>query len=85
MTQSEGFPATIHQDTRFVNDHTWAVGNWVRAAWNSLAESGIAEQVAVWWGCFDEPASCTWDVEPGRRRLPSVPWPRSPCRAPKAS
>jgi beta-galactosidase len=28
MTQSEGFPATIHQDTKFVNAHTWAVGNW---------------------------------------------------------
>ncbi|MFF2515663.1 hypothetical protein [Streptomyces sp. NPDC058086] len=24
------------------------------------------EQVAVRWGHFDEPTSCTWDVEPGR-------------------
>lgn len=149
MTQSEGFPATIHQDTNFVNDHTWAVGNWVWAAWDYLGESGIGktpmapegtaagigdqdvmpgwsiartlhhswggfgypypyfqgncgdidligrrkpqnhwraavsgvspvemlverptlpgtEQVAVWWGYFDELASWTWDVEPGR-------------------
>ena len=148
MTQSEGFPATIHQDTTFVNDNAWAVGSWVWAAWDYLGESGIGktpmapegtvasigdqsvmpgwsiartlhhswggfgypypyfqgncgdidltgnrkpqnhwraavsglspvellverptlpgtEQVAVWWGYFDELASWTWDVEPG--------------------
>jgi hypothetical protein len=148
MTQSEGFPATIHQDTEFVAEHTWAVGNWVWAAWDYLGESGIGktpmapegtaasigdqsvlpgwsrartlrhswggfgypypyvqgncgdldligqrkpqnhwraaltgrspvellverpvlpgtEQVAVWWGYFDELADWTWDVDPG--------------------
>ncbi|MFJ3778822.1 glycoside hydrolase family 2 TIM barrel-domain containing protein [Streptomyces sp. NPDC090075] len=148
MTQSEGFPATIHQDTRFVEEHAWAVGNWVWAAWDYLGESGIGktpmapegtaasigdqsvmpgwslaralhhswggfgypypyfqgncgdldligqrkpqnhwraaltgrspvevlverptlpgtEQVAVWWGYFDELAGWTWDVDPG--------------------
>nr|WSY49105.1 DUF4982 domain-containing protein [Streptomyces sp. NBC_00886] len=148
MTQSEGFPATIHQDTTFVNDNAWAVGSWVWAAWDYLGESGIGktpmapegtaasigdqsvlpgwsiartlhhswggfgypypyfqgncgdidligrrkpqnhwraavsglspvellverptlpgtEQVAVWWGYFDELASWTWDVESG--------------------
>ncbi|MER6128591.1 DUF4982 domain-containing protein [Streptomyces sp. NPDC001795] len=43
MTQSEGFPATIHQDTKFVNDNAWAVGNWVWAAWDCLGESGIGK------------------------------------------
>ncbi|WP_392675779.1 glycoside hydrolase family 2 TIM barrel-domain containing protein [Streptomyces sp. LN785] len=43
MTQSEGFPATIHQDTKFVNDHAWAVGSWVWAAWDYLGESGIGK------------------------------------------
>jgi beta-galactosidase len=149
MTQSEGFPATIYQDTKFVNDNDWAVGSWVWAAWDYLGESGIGktpmapegtaagigdqsvmpgwstartlhhswggfgypypyfqgncgdidligrrkpqnhwraavsglspvellverptlpgtEQVAVWWGYFDELASWTWDVDPGR-------------------
>ena len=146
MTQSEGFPATIYQDTKFVEDNTWAVGSWVWAAWDYLGESGIGktpmapegtaaaigdqsvmpgwsiartlhhswggfgypypyfqgncgdidligqrkpqnhwraavsgrspvevlverptlpgtEQVAVWWGYFDELAGWTWDVE----------------------
>jgi beta-galactosidase len=148
MTQSESFPATIYQDAAFVNANTWAVGNWVWAAWDYLGESGIGktpippvgtgatigdqsvmpgwsiartlhhswggfgypypyfqancgdidligqrkpqnhwraavsgrspvellverpappgtEQVAVWWGYYDELASWTWDVEPG--------------------
>ncbi|GGN21229.1 glycoside hydrolase family 2 TIM barrel-domain containing protein [Streptomyces fuscichromogenes] len=148
MTQSEGFPATIHQDTRFVAENDWAVGNWVWAAWDYLGESGIGktpmapagtaasigdqsvmpgwslartlhhswggfgypypyfqgncgdldligqrkpqnhwraavtgrspvellverpvlpgtEQVAVWWGYFDELAGWTWDVDAG--------------------
>jgi beta-galactosidase len=147
MTQSEGFPATIYQDTVFANDNAWAVGSWVWAAWDYLGESGIGktpippegtgatigdqsvmpgwsisrtlhhswggfgypypyfqancgdidligqrkpqnhwraaisghspvemlverpappglEQVAVWWGYYDELASWTWDVEP---------------------
>jgi beta-galactosidase len=148
MTQSESFPATIHQDTKFADDNAWAVGNWVWAAWDYLGESGIGktpmapegtsasigdqsvmpgwsiartlhhswggfgypypffqancgdidligqrkpqnhwraavsgrspvellverpvspgtEQVAVWWGYFDELESWTWDAEPG--------------------
>jgi beta-galactosidase len=148
MTQSEGFPATIHQDTVFVEDNPWAVGNWVWAAMDYLGESGIGktlmaaagttasigdqsvmpgwsaartlhhswggfgypypyfqgncgdldligqrkpqnhwraavsggspvellverpvlpgtEQVAVWWGYYDELESWTWDVAPG--------------------
>ncbi|MEU5597620.1 glycoside hydrolase family 2 TIM barrel-domain containing protein [Streptomyces sp. NPDC020298] len=148
MTQSEGFPATIYQDTKFAEDHPWAVGSWVWAAWDYLGESGIGktpmapegtaasigdqsvmpgwsvartlhhswggfgypypyfqgncgdldligrrkpqnhwraaisgrspvellverptrpgtEQVAVWWGYFDELTSWTWDVDPG--------------------
>ncbi|MEN3359289.1 MAG: beta-galactosidase [Mycobacteriales bacterium] len=147
MTQSESFPVTIYQDAAFVRDNTWAVGNWVWAAWDYLGESGIGktpippegtgatfgdqdvmpgwsiartlhhswggfgypypyfqancgdidmigqrkpqnhwraavsgrspvellverpapaglEQVAVWWGYYDEQASWTWDVEP---------------------
>ncbi|MFI2200169.1 beta-L-arabinofuranosidase domain-containing protein [Streptomyces sp. NPDC020192] len=43
MTQSEGFPATIYQDTAFVNEHAWAVGSWVWAAWDYLGESGIGK------------------------------------------
>ncbi|MEU9455521.1 glycoside hydrolase family 2 TIM barrel-domain containing protein [Streptomyces sp. NPDC048277] len=148
MTQSEGFPATLHQDTEFVAENAWAVGSWVWAAWDYLGESGIGktpmapegtaasigdqsvmpgwsiartlhhswggfgypypyfqgncgdldligqrkpqnrwraaltgrspvellverptlpgtEQVAVWWGYFDELAGWTWDVDPG--------------------
>jgi beta-galactosidase len=149
MTQSESFPATISQDTTFVHDNVWAVGNWVWAAWDYLGEAGIGktpippvgtaatigdqsvmpgwsiartlhhswggfgypypyfqancgdldligqrkpqnhwraavsgrspvellverpappgtEQVAVWWGYYDELASWTWEVEPGQ-------------------
>lgn len=148
MTQSESFPATIYQDATFADDHAWAVGNWVWAAWDYLGESGIGktpmapagtaasigdqdvmpgwsiartlhhswggfgypypyfegncgdidligrrkpqnhwraavygrspaemmverptapgtEQVAVWWGYYDELASWTWDVDAG--------------------
>jgi beta-galactosidase len=148
MTQSESFPATIFQDVAFVQANTWAVGNWVWAAWDYLGESGIGktpippvgtgatfgdqdvmpgwniartlhhswggfgypypyfqancgdldligqrkpqnhwraavtgrspvellverpappglEQVAPWWGYYDELTSWTWDVEPG--------------------
>ncbi|HEX4705633.1 MAG TPA: glycoside hydrolase family 2 TIM barrel-domain containing protein, partial [Pseudonocardiaceae bacterium] len=147
MTQSESFHVTIFQDTAFTHANTWAVGNWVWAAWDYLGEAGIGktpippvgtaatlgdqdvmpgwsiarllhhgwggfgypypyfqancgdidmigqrkpqnhwraavsgrspvellvlrpapqgtEQVAVWWGYYDELASWTWDVEP---------------------
>jgi beta-galactosidase len=43
MTQSEGFPATIGQDTAFVAANDWAVGNWVWAAMDYLGESGIGK------------------------------------------
>lgn len=149
MTQSESFPVTIYQDTVFSRGNTWAVGNWVWAAWDYLGEAGIGktpipptgtgatfgdqdvmpgwsiarvlhhswggfgypypyfqancgdidligqrkpqnhwravvsgrspvellvarpappglEQVAVWWGYYDELPSWTWDVEPGQ-------------------
>ncbi|HEX6354930.1 glycoside hydrolase family 2 TIM barrel-domain containing protein [Actinophytocola sp.] len=147
MTHNETFPATIHQDVTFANEHAWATGTWVWAAWDYLGEAGIGktmippvgtaaaigdqsvlpgwstartlhhnwagfgypfpyyqancgdfdligqpkpqhfwrravtgrspvevlverpvppgtEQVAVWWGYFDELVSWTWDVEP---------------------
>jgi beta-galactosidase len=149
MTQSESFPATIHQDTSYADANAWAVGSWVWAAWDYLGEAGIGktpvppagtsdqigdqwlnpgwsaartlhhswggygypypcfqancgdidligqrkaqnhwraavngtspvemlverppppgtEQVALWWGYYDELESWTWDVEPGQ-------------------
>ena len=43
MTQSEGFPATIYQDTTFVAGNAWAVGSWIWAAWDYLGESGLGK------------------------------------------
>jgi len=43
MTQSESFPVTIYQDAVFSHDNTWAVGNWVWAAWDYLGEAGIGK------------------------------------------
>ena len=43
MTHSEGFPATIHQDTEFSAGNAWAVGTWVWAAMDYLGESGIGK------------------------------------------
>ncbi|MEV6850347.1 glycoside hydrolase family 2 TIM barrel-domain containing protein [Actinoplanes sp. NPDC051411] len=45
MTQSEGFPATIFQDTAFVESNDWAVGSWVWAAMDYLGESGIGKTI----------------------------------------
>jgi beta-galactosidase len=41
MTQSESFPATVHDDEAFVSRNAWAVGNWVWTAWDYLGESGL--------------------------------------------
>lgn len=43
MTHSEGFPATIHQDTVFGEQNDWAIGTWVWAAMDYLGESGIGK------------------------------------------
>jgi beta-galactosidase len=43
MTHSEGFPATIYQDTVFDDQNPWAVGTWVWVAMDYLGESGIGK------------------------------------------
>ncbi|WP_433384077.1 glycoside hydrolase family 2 TIM barrel-domain containing protein [Actinoplanes sp. CA-142083] len=43
MTHSEGFPATIYQDTVFCEQNAWAIGTWVWAAMDYLGESGIGK------------------------------------------
>jgi beta-galactosidase len=43
MTHSEGFPATIYQDTVFGDENPWVAGTWVWAAMDYLGESGIGK------------------------------------------
>ncbi|WP_149828405.1 DUF4982 domain-containing protein [Streptomyces tailanensis] len=43
LAHNETFPATIYQDITFADQHDWAVGTWIWAAWDYLGEAGIGK------------------------------------------
>jgi beta-galactosidase len=40
VTQSEGFPTTVYDDWRLVQENSWLAGSWVWSGWDYLGEAG---------------------------------------------